>query len=85
MSADYVELAGRRIREDVARWVYIVTGIATDADDTVRPTKGDVLAATGHTIDPICQSVDIDELRYPGRYVFTSIFEAPMTRAEFVA
>jgi hypothetical protein len=85
MADDYVELAGRRVRKEPTRWVYRVTGVATLITDSTAPKPKATLSGTTHTIAPICQAVETDEERYPGRILFMAMYEAPLTRTEFQA
>jgi hypothetical protein len=83
--ADYTELAGRTIQNSPTRRIIRTRGVATTAADTGAPKKGSTLSGTTYTIAPICQAVDVDELRYPGRFLFLAVWESPVTRSEFQA
>ena len=83
MADDYTELAGRTIGKEPTRVLYRTRGVATLVTDSTAPSQGDALSGTSHTIPPICQKVDIDEIRYPKRFLFNAIWEGPLTRAEF--
>ena len=85
MADDYIELAGRAISKEPTRVLYRTRGVATLATDATAPKQGRALTGTSHTIPPICQKVDLDEIRYPKRFLFNAIFESPLTRAEFIA
>ena len=49
------------------------------------PADGTFEYEFNHTIPPICTQVQIDERRYPKRFLIQSTWEAPLTRAELQA
>jgi hypothetical protein len=84
-----VELAGRTKEKRPASVIYNVRYLAASMSDTGLPTVGGsgMSLDTGDTTTnrPICQGWRVDELRYPKKKLVLAIFEAPLTRTEFLA
>ncbi len=77
------ELAGRQHRKEPTRIIYLLRLISATLTDA--PVVGSDLASQefSETLTGTCVNVQIDEVRYPGRFLFVAAFEVPLTKAEF--
>ena len=82
----YVELTGRQHRKEATRIIYLVRLLSATITDA--PVIGSDLqspAATkefSETNTPTAVDVQIDEVRYPGRFLFVVTYEVPFLRTE---
>lgn len=83
--ADYTEIVGRTYGREGARRIVRTIGLASTRTDANRPKVGDSLSGESFTIPALCQKVEEDELRYPGRIAFLTLWESARTRAELLA
>ena len=82
----YVELAGRQHRKEATRIIYLVR--LRSATLTDAPLMGSDLQSPAATKEfsesntPTAISVQTDEVRYPGRFLFVVAYEVPFLRTE---
>ena len=79
-TSGYVEIDRGVTEERPDATVFRTRGVALTRNHADRPRQGDRLAGESEDVAPICNGVAIDPDTYPGRYLFTALWDAPALR-----
>jgi len=78
----YTEIVGRTHSKQGDKMVYFTLGVCAAMSQVPKMGASLVNPDIAHTLPAICINVNVDKLRYPGRFFVMAAWDAPLLLSE---